>query len=178
MVAIKSSHDIFSDYLGLVRRQLVNSPITIKHCSSNKIQGCAIFQLFNDHFTACFLEELWNLPATSFAFLSDVSLLEDAAQYPSCDTGSVGRVALRDDRLNTATVAYYNDTTTGSRACFVCNNINGYALNTTTSERVCQSDGTWSGSPIICGTLQICDVLSHITVQVSTSIFKNLFIIC
>ena len=94
--------------------------------------------------------------------MSDVSLLDDAAQYPSCDDGSVGSVALRDTTLNTATVAYYNGTITGSRACFVCNNINGYTLNTTTSERFCQSDGTWSGSPLICGTLQICDVLSYI----------------
>ena len=110
--------------------------------------------LFNDHFTDCFLEELWNLPATGFAFLSDLSSLNDsAAQYPRCDDESVGSVVLRDDRLNTATVAYYNGTTTGSRACFVCDESSGHALNTTTNERVCLSDGTWSGSPIICGTL-------------------------
>ena len=144
-----------------MRRQLVNSPIAIKHCS-NKIQACAIFPLFNDHFTACFLEELWNLPATGFTFLPDVILLDDAAQYSSCDARSVGSVVLNDSRLNTATVAYYNGTTTDSRACFVCNDVTGYALNTTTSETFCQSDGTWSGSPIICGTLQICDALSHI----------------
>ena len=119
---------------------------------------------------ACFLEELWSLPATGFAFLSDVSLLNDAAQYPRCDDRSVGSVVLRDNRLNTATVAYYNGTTTGSRACFVCNTVSGYALNTTTSERVCLSDGTWSGSPIICGMLQICDVLSHISVCFNTHV--------
>ena len=133
-----------------MRRKLVDSLIT----ALNKIQACAIFPLFNDHFTACFLEELWNLPASGFAFLPDVSLLEDVAQYPSCDDGSVGSAVLNDSRLNTATVAYYSGTTTGSRACFVCNSVNGYALNTTTSERICQSDGTWSGNPIICGTLQ------------------------
>ena len=110
------------------------------------------FLLFNDHFTDCFPEELWNLPDTDFAFLSDLSSL-DAAQYPSCDDGSRS-VGLMDNRLNTATVAYYSGTTTGSRACFVCDESSGYALNTTTSERVCLSDGTWSGSPIICGTLQ------------------------
>ena len=67
-----------------MRRQLVNSPITIKNCSSNKIQTCAIFPLFNDHslFPGGALE-----PASGFAFLSDVSLLEDAAQYPNCDDG-------------------------------------------------------------------------------------------
>ena len=108
------------------------------------------FLLFNDHFTDCFLEELWNLEDTRFAFLPDVGSLED---YPSCDDGSRS-VGLMDNRLNTATVAYYNGTTTGSTACFVCNDVSGHALNTTTNERVCQSDGTWSGSPIICGMLQ------------------------
>ena len=105
-------------------------------------------------FTDCFLGKLWNLPAPGFAFLSDISSLNDAAQYPSCNVGSVRSVGLMDNRLNTATVAYYNGTTTGSRACFVCDESSGHALNTTTSERVCLSDGTWSGSPIICGTLQ------------------------
>ena len=112
------------------------------------------FLLFNDHFTDCFPGELWNLQDTRFTFLSDLSSLEDADQYPSCDDGSTASVVLRDNRLNTATVAYYNATTTGSRACFVCNESSGHALNTTTNERVCQSDGTWSGNPIICGTLQ------------------------
>ena len=105
--------------------------------------------------TACFLEELWNLPATGFTFLSDVSLLEDADQYLSCDDGSigsVGSVVLNDNRLNTATVAYYNGATPGSTACFVYDRSSGYELNaTTTAERVCQSDGLWSGSPIVCG---------------------------
>ena len=76
--------------------------------------------LFNVHFTDCFLGKLWNLPAPGFAFLSDISSLNDAAQYPSCNVGSVRSVGLMDNRLNTATVAYYNGTTTGSRACFVC----------------------------------------------------------
>ena len=114
----------------------------------------ACFLLFNNHFTDCFLEELWNLPDTRFAFLSDLSSLGDTAQYPSCDNSSIGSVVLRDNRLNTATVAYYTGTTTGSRACFVCNESSEHALNTTTNERVCLSDGTWSGSPIICGMLQ------------------------
>ena len=51
--------------------------------------------------------------------------------------------------LNTATVAYYNGTTAGSMACFVCNNGGGYEL--TATERICQSNSTWSGSPITCG---------------------------
>ena len=54
--------------------------------------------------------------------------------------------------LNTATVAYYTGTTPGSTACFVCNENSGYELNTTTTTgRICQSDGMWSGSPIVCG---------------------------
>ena len=122
------------------------------HFTYKIVVTCFLF--FNDHFTDCFLEELWNLPDTDFAFLPDLSSLEDAAQYPSCDNGSIGSVVLMDNRLNTATVAYYTGTTTGSRACFVCNESSGHALNTTTNERVCLSDGTWSGSPIICGTLQ------------------------
>ena len=97
--------------------------------------------------------ELWNLPAADATFLSDVSLL-DIAQYPSCDAGSVGSAVLRDNRLNTATVAYYSGTTPGSTACFVCDESNGYAPNTTTTAvRVCQNDVIWSGSPITCGML-------------------------
>ena len=96
--------------------------------------------------------ELWNLPVTDANFLSDVSLLDDAAQYPSCDDSSVGSVVLRDNRLNTATVAYYNGTTSGSRACLVCDESNGYAPNTTTTaERVCLPEATWSQNPIVCG---------------------------
>ena len=98
--------------------------------------------------------EVWNLPATDATFLTDVSLLNDsAARYPSCDVGSVGNVVLRNTTLNTATVAYYNGTTPGSRACFVCDKSSGYELNTTTNGRVCQNDATWSGNGILCGTL-------------------------
>ena len=106
------------------------------------------------HFTGCSLTELWNLPAADATFLSDVSLLNDsAAQYPSCDDDSVGSAVLVNTTLNTATVAYYNGTTPGSTACFMCNNGDiGYELNTTMNERVCQRDGTWSRSPTICST--------------------------
>ena len=98
--------------------------------------------------------ELWNLPATGSTFLTDVTLLDDAAQYPSCDAGSVGSAVLVNTTLNTATVAYYSGTTPGSRACFVCDESSGYRLNsTTTTERVCRSDGSWSGSNIVCGML-------------------------
>ena len=98
--------------------------------------------------------EVWNLPATDATFLTDVSLLNDsAARYPSCDSGSVGSVALLNTTLKTATVAYYNGTTPGSRACFVCDKSSGYELNTTTNGRVCQNDATWSGNGILCGTL-------------------------
>ena len=104
-----------------------------------------------DHFAGCSVMDLWNLPDASI--LTDVSLLnESATQYPSCNAESVGSVVLVNTTLNTATVAYYTGTTAGSRACFVCDESSGYKLNaTTTTERVCQSDGMWSGSPITCG---------------------------
>ena len=101
--------------------------------------------------TGCNLRELWNLSAADVIFLSDVSLLNDsAAQYPSCNAGSVGSVVLRDTTLNTATAAYYTGAIPGSTACFVCDRSSEYQLNA--NERECQGDGTWSGSPIICGT--------------------------
>ena len=114
---------------------------------------------------------LWNLTTTNTTFSPDVNLLDDATQYPNCDNISVGSAVLVNTTLKIATVAYYTGTTTGSRACFVCNNHSGYELttdvgnvcddgnecepNTTINERVCQSDATWSGSPIICGMLCI-----------------------
>ena len=104
----------------------------------------------------CSPMDLWNLPATGFTFLQAVSLLQDATQYPSCaNTGSVGSAVLVDRILNTATVTYYTGTTPGSKACFVCDENSRYMPNTTFIERVCQSDQTWSGSPIICGMLVI-----------------------
>ena len=104
----------------------------------------------------CSSMDLWNLPATSFTFLPDVNLLEDAAQYPSChNTSSAGSAVLVDRILSTATVTYYTGTTPGSRACFTCDENSRYMPNTTFIERVCQSDATWSGSPIICGMLVI-----------------------
>ena len=106
------------------------------------------------HFIGCSPRDLWNLPAAEANFLSDVSLLDDAVQYASCDAGSVGSAALVNTTLNTATVAYYSGTTPGSRACFVCDEDSGYELNKVTAERNCQTDGTWSGSPITCGMLK------------------------
>ena len=106
------------------------------------------------HFTDCILMELWNLPGIGLTFLTDISLLDNVIQYRSCDAGSVGSVALENTRLDTETVAYYTGTTPGSRACFVCDESNGFVPNiTTTAERVCQSNGSWSGSPILCGML-------------------------
>ena len=56
--------------------------------------------------------------------------------------------------LNTATVAYYDGTTPDSTACFVCDEKSGYELNaTTTNERVCQRNATWSGNAMLCGML-------------------------
>ena len=104
------------------------------------------------HFADCFLDELWNLPATDAIYLSDVSSLNDsAAQYPSCINGSVGNVVLKNTTLNIATVAYYTGTTSGSKACFVCDE--GYELSAT--ERFCERNGLWSGNPIVCGMLLI-----------------------
>ena len=96
--------------------------------------------------------ELWNLSAPGVSFLPNVSLLDDATQYPSCMNKSVKSVVLMNTALNTATVAYYTGTTPGSTACFVCDESSGYEQSTTTTtERVCQSNSTWSGSPITCG---------------------------
>ena len=97
------------------------------------------------------MEELWDQSAVDFTFLPDVSLLHDAAQYASCDAGYVGSAVLEDATFNTATVAYYTGTTAGSSACFVCDEVNGYEPNATVHERVCRSNGTWSGSTIMCG---------------------------
>ena len=91
--------------------------------------------------------ELWNLPAPGVVFRNAAA----AARYPICINGSVGSAVLVNTTLNTSTVAYYNGTTSGSSACFVCDE--GNELNTTApnTERVCQNDATWSGSPITCG---------------------------
>jgi len=105
------------------------------------------------YYSACSLVELWNLPSAGATFLSDVNLLNDSAQYQICDAGSVGSAVLVNTTLNTATVAYYSGTTPGSSACFVCDEDSGYELNTITNERVCRSNGTWSGSAIMCGML-------------------------
>ena len=97
--------------------------------------------------------ELWDLPTAGFTFLANVSSLNDtAAWYPSCDDSSVESAVLLDTTLNTAIVAYLTGTTPGSRACLVCDEDSGYGSNTTSIVRVCQNDGTWSGSPITCGT--------------------------
>ena len=108
-----------------------------------------ITNTFSSIITDCFLNELWNLPAVDANFLSDVSLLNNSAdQYLRCNGDSVGSVVLVNTTLNTATVAYYTGTTSGSRACFVCED--GYELSTTT-DRFCQRNGLWSGNPITCG---------------------------
>ena len=96
----------------------------------------------------CSLMELWDLSSTNAIFLNEISLLDNAAQYRSCVADNISSAVLKDTVLNITTVAYYNGTTPGSRACFVCD---GYELNVTINERVCQSDATWSGSPITCG---------------------------
>ena len=70
-----------------------------------------------------------NVSSLTAAFLSDVSLLDDDVQYLSCDDGSVGSVALVNTTLDTATMAYYTDTTPNSRACFVCDESSEYELN-------------------------------------------------
>jgi len=108
--------------------------------------------LLHDHFTDCSLIQLWDLSAADTTFLTDVSLLDDAAaEYPSCDDRSVGSAVLRDTTLNTATVAYYTGITPGFRACFVCDRSSEYELNPAINERICQLDATWSGISTICG---------------------------
>ena len=97
--------------------------------------------------------KLWDLPTINTTFLNNVSLLDTAAQYQSCVPESVGSAVLKDTALNISTVAYYNGTTPGSTACFVCD---GHELNAKIKERVCQSDATWSGGPITCGTYNSC----------------------
>ena len=93
--------------------------------------------------------ELWNLSAPGVSFLPNVTtVLDDATQYPSCDNRTVGSAVLVNTTLNTATVAYYTGTTPGSRTCFTCDE--GYEINTTTNERVCQRNGLWSINPIVC----------------------------
>ena len=73
----------------------------------------------------CSLMELWDLSSTNAIFLNDISLLDNAAQYRSCVTDNISSAVLKDTALNITTVAYYNGTTPGSRACFVCD---GYEL--------------------------------------------------
>ena len=58
------------------------------------------------------------MSAPGVTLLSDVSLLDDSARYPSCDDESVGSAVLKNTTYNTATVAYYTGTTPGSMACF------------------------------------------------------------
>ena len=76
---------------------------------------------------------LCDVSSLTAAFLSDVSLLDDAddtAQYPGCDAGSVGSAVLVNTTLNTATVAYYTGTNAGSTACFVCDDSHILNMNT------------------------------------------------
>ena len=105
--------------------------------------------------------ELWDLPATDAAFLTDISLLNDSVQYSSCINESVGSVVLMNTALNIATVAYYTGTTPGSTACFVCE----YQL--TANERICQSNSTWSGRPITCCMLVFC---THFTITLRANV--------
>ena len=113
--------------------------------------NCIVTQIVCCIIIGCSLMELWDLSTTNTTFLHDVNLLDDATQYHSCVHGSVGSAVLKDSRLGTSTVAYYTGITPGSKACFVCDENSGYELNTTTNERICQSDATWSEGPITCG---------------------------
>ena len=97
--------------------------------------------------------ELWNLPAANATFQPNVSLLDDAHQYPNCNNRSGWNAVLVNTTLNTATIAYYNGTTLGSIACLVCVEYSGNEPNSTINERVCQSDEAWSKSTILCGRL-------------------------
>ena len=136
-----------STYICISASIYIVSSCTQKFCTSQSI--------LHDHYTDCSVVELWDLPAADVTFILDVSLLEHGAQYPSCDAGSVGSAVLVNTTLNTATVAHYSGTTPGSAACFVCDESSGYTLNTSTNERVCQRNITWSGSSIVCGKSQM-----------------------
>ena len=111
----------------------------------------------------CSLMELWDLSSTNAIFLNDISLLDNAAQYRSCVTDNNSSAVVKDTALNITTVAYYNGTTPGSRACFVCDE---YELNVTINERVCQTDATWSGGPITCGMYNyFISILMNVTMK-------------
>ena len=84
--------------------------------------------------------------------------------------GRVGSAVLRNTARDTATVAYYTGTTPGSSACFVCDESSGYEPSASINERVCRSNGTWSGSAIMCGMLW---KLAHITSVRSTCKFNE-----
>ena len=62
----------------------------------------------------------------------------------------MGNLTLTDNRTSVVTVVCYDGTVPGSAAVIVCDRSKGCAPNTTGSERVCQSDTTWSGYPGIC----------------------------
>ena len=135
---------------------LSSSPIFVKRAYTKKLLPTADFCGMITSHADCSPMELWNVPAANVTFLPNVSLLSDTiARYPTCDAEGVGSAALVDARLNTFTVVYYTGITPGSKACFVCDGNSLYELNTTTNERVCQSDTTWSGSTSICGRLII-----------------------
>ena len=118
--------------------------------------------------------ELWNLSNTNMTFLRDVSLLDAAAQYRSCINGSVRSAVLKDSRLSTSTVVYYTGVTPGSRVCFVCAESSGYELNTTTNERICQSDATWSEGPITCGMYVHLSCLTLISAPRAATLYLQL----
>ena len=93
------------------------------------------------------------MSAAGVAFLHDVSSLKNADRYRSCVDESVGSAVLVNTTLDTATVAYFSGNMTNSTVCFVCDESSGYTLNTSTNERVCQRNITWSGSPTVCGMI-------------------------
>ena len=62
----------------------------------------------------------------------------------------MGNLTLTDNRTGVVTVVCYDGTAPGSAASIVCDQGKGCAPNTTGGERVCQTDTTWSGYPVIC----------------------------
>lgn len=94
--------------------------------------------------------ELWNLPAPGAEYLDNVRFLD----YASCD--GVQCVGLNNTTLMTVTVVAYNNTSPGFTVHFFTDKSAGYAPNITTSpERQCKSDLTWSGDPIVSGRLPL-----------------------
>ena len=118
--------------------------------------------------TDCSPMVLWNLPAPGSRYLDDVHFLD----YANCT--NVQCVGLENATLMTVTVAAYNNTSPGSTVRFFTDKSNGYAPNITTSpERRCESDLTWSGDPIVSGRLRL-----YVNISILLVLYPRVHIKC